>query len=109
MESSQEKAMHELNRKDEKELRRKEGSAERARRKYCIGYLPRPYAERVALNISGEVFETYFLTLLRFPNTLLGDLRELDQFYCSTSDTYFFDRNRCVTLQFHDIFALLFM
>ena len=49
---------------------------------------------RITINISGEIFETFFLTLRRFPETLLGDLRQLSQFYCSTSDCYYFDRNR---------------
>ena len=53
-----------------------------------------PGSERVTLNISGAIFETYFLTLLRFPETLLGDPRLLGQFYHPSNDHYFFDRNR---------------
>ena len=49
---------------------------------------------RVVLNISGEIFETYAETLFRFPGTLLGNKRKLDLHYCSETNQYFFDRNR---------------
>ena len=50
--------------------------------------------ERVTLNISGEIYETYALTLLRFPYSLLGDPDKRNQYYCSNTQQYFFERNR---------------
>ena len=48
--------------------------------------------ERVILNVSGEIYETYALTLLRFPNSLLGDPEKRDKYFCLASNQYFFDR-----------------
>lgn len=50
--------------------------------------------KRIILNVSGEIFETYDETLHRFPATLLGNRRKLKMHYCTTSNMYFFDRNR---------------
>lgn len=50
--------------------------------------------ERVVLNISGEVFETFGKTLKRFPETLLGDFNKRRRFYCLQTQQYFFNRSR---------------
>ena len=50
--------------------------------------------ERVVLNISGEVFETFGNTLKRFPETLLGDFDKRRRYFCLTSRQYFFNRSR---------------
>lgn len=44
--------------------------------------------------VAGEIFETYNGTLLRYPRTLLGNKRKLDEYYCSQRGHYFFNRNR---------------
>ena len=49
---------------------------------------------RVAINISGEIFETFYETLERFPTTLLGSKDKRGPFYCSRTQQYFFDRDR---------------
>ena len=48
----------------------------------------------IAINISGELYETYDETLKRFPNTLLGNSRKRSRHYCAQTGEYFFDRNR---------------
>lgn len=50
--------------------------------------------QRVVINISGEIYETYVKTLQRFPRTLLGDFEKRNVYYCSTTQQYFFNRNR---------------
>ena len=50
--------------------------------------------KRVIFNICGEVFETYEDTLSRFPETLLGNRKTRDVYYCSKRNQHFFDRNR---------------
>ena len=49
---------------------------------------------RVVINISGEIFETFFNTLARFPMTLLGDKRKWVKHYCQYKQQFFFERNR---------------
>ena len=46
--------------------------------------LPRklPSKRRVVINISGEIFETFFETLSRFPMTLLGNKRKRWSYFC---------------------------
>ena len=56
--------------------------------------MPKTYKERVVLNISGEVFETFEETLARFPQTLLGQKWNRDMYYCTQSRQHFFDCNR---------------
>lgn len=48
---------------------------------------------RVVLNVSGELFETTVKTLLRFPDTLLGDRERRMNFYCVSNKEY--KLNRC--------------
>uniref|UniRef100_A0A8C2SRY0 Potassium voltage-gated channel subfamily A member 7-like n=2 Tax=Coturnix japonica TaxID=93934 RepID=A0A8C2SRY0_COTJA len=50
--------------------------------------------ERVAINVAGRRFETLGRTLLRFPNTLLGDPRRRRRFFDPQRREYFFDRHR---------------
>lgn len=50
--------------------------------------------KRVQINVSGEIFETYNNTLKRFPETLLGNERRRERYYCSEADEYFLTRNR---------------
>ena len=50
--------------------------------------------ERITLNISGEIFETWAATLGRFPRTLLGDPTKRNSFFCFNTNQYFFNRNR---------------
>ena len=47
---------------------------------------------RVLLNISGEIYETNFKTLERFPQTLLGSHEKRLLYYCSSSRQFFFQR-----------------
>ena len=49
---------------------------------------------RITINISGEIYETYKKTLLRYPDTVLGMLNEMHPRYCPTSGQYFFPRHR---------------
>ena len=49
---------------------------------------------RIILNVSGKIFETYEKTLNRYPETLLGDKKKRNSHYCSKTNQYFFDRNR---------------
>lgn len=65
---------------------------------------------RVSFNLSGEVFETYEKTLLRFPDTLLGNAKKRHQFYCLHSRQYYFDRSRLcfgAILYFYQSFGIL--
>ncbi|XP_049736041.1 potassium voltage-gated channel subfamily A member 10 [Elephas maximus indicus] len=50
--------------------------------------------QRVVINIAGLRFETQLRTLNQFPETLLGDREKRMQFFDSTRNEYFFDRNR---------------
>ena len=50
--------------------------------------------QRLAFNISGEIFETTEGTLRRFPDTLLGQLRKRTPYYCDETKQYFFNRSR---------------
>jgi hypothetical protein len=50
--------------------------------------------ERIVINVSGLRFETRLQTLLRFPDTLLGDSRKRDRYYDPLRNEYFFDRDR---------------
>ncbi|NXT53659.1 KCNA3 protein, partial [Pluvianellus socialis] len=50
--------------------------------------------ERVAINVAGRRFETLGRTLLRFPNTLLGDPRRRRRYFDPQRREYFFDRHR---------------
>jgi len=49
-------------------------------------------SDRVRINVSGHVFETWRHVLDKFPATLLGS-DERDYFYDSTTAEYFFDRD----------------
>lgn len=49
---------------------------------------------RVLFNISGTDFETFPATLKRFPDTLLGNKDRRNKYYCVSTKSYFFDRNR---------------
>lgn len=53
-----------------------------------------PDKERLVINVSGMIFETYLSTINRYPNTLLGNENKRNQYYNSTKNEYFFDRNR---------------
>ena len=50
--------------------------------------------KRIVINVSGEIFETYEPTLSRYPKSLLGDSKRMEQFYCFASNQYLFDRLR---------------
>ncbi|XP_065647071.1 potassium voltage-gated channel subfamily A member 1 [Hydra vulgaris] len=50
--------------------------------------------EIIRINVCGMFFETYEYTLMRFPNTLLGDRNRREKHYIRSRDIYFFDRNR---------------
>uniref|UniRef100_A0A8C4U2C9 BTB domain-containing protein n=1 Tax=Falco tinnunculus TaxID=100819 RepID=A0A8C4U2C9_FALTI len=50
--------------------------------------------ERVAINVAGRRFETLGRTLLRFPDTLLGDPRRCRRYFDPQRREYFFDRHR---------------
>lgn len=49
---------------------------------------------RVRINISGMVFETFESTLARFPDTLLGCPDKRRKYYDTRYEEYFFNRNR---------------
>ena len=51
-------------------------------------------SKRITINVSGSIFETFEETLQRFPYSLLGDKAKRNQYYCSETDQYYFDRNR---------------
>ncbi|XP_050186630.1 LOW QUALITY PROTEIN: potassium voltage-gated channel subfamily A member 7, partial [Myiozetetes cayanensis] len=50
--------------------------------------------ERVAINVAGRRFETLGRTLLRFPDTLLGDPRRRRRYFDPRRREFFFDRHR---------------
>ncbi|XP_075771965.1 potassium voltage-gated channel subfamily A member 7 [Pelodiscus sinensis] len=56
--------------------------------------LRRDCCERVVINVAGLRFETQARTLLRFPNTLLGDPRRRVRYFDPLRGEFFFDRNR---------------
>ncbi|XP_005285790.1 potassium voltage-gated channel subfamily A member 7 [Chrysemys picta bellii] len=56
--------------------------------------LRRDCCERVVINVAGLRFETQARTLLRFPNTLLGDPRRRLRYYDPLRGEFFFDRSR---------------
>ncbi|XP_031550118.1 potassium voltage-gated channel subfamily A member 6-like [Actinia tenebrosa] len=49
---------------------------------------------RVKINISGMIFETFESTLARFPDTLLGCPDKRRKYYDTQHEEYFFNRNR---------------
>ena len=49
--------------------------------------------QRLRFNISGHVFETHSETLDNFPDTLLGNAESREQFYCTQTKQYYFNRN----------------
>lgn len=51
-------------------------------------------SNRVVLNVSGEIYETYQETLTRFPDTLLGNKNKRNYFFCKGQHQYFFNRSR---------------
>ncbi|XP_024079540.2 potassium voltage-gated channel subfamily A member 1-like, partial [Terrapene carolina triunguis] len=59
-----------------------------------IPCLRRDCCERVVINVAGLRFETQARTLLRFPNTLLGDPRRRLRYYDPLRGEFFFDRSR---------------
>lgn len=73
---------------------RRSGVSHAGKNRRRKGNIGRPEEERVILNISGELYETYAFTLLRFPESLLGDPDKSSQYYCFHSKQYFFDRNK---------------
>ncbi|KAK3747604.1 hypothetical protein QZH41_003605 [Actinostola sp. cb2023] len=50
--------------------------------------------KHIIVNVSGLRFETYEKTLGNFPETLLGCREKREEFYDSSTNEYFFDRNR---------------
>ncbi|XP_066930903.1 potassium voltage-gated channel subfamily A member 1-like [Clytia hemisphaerica] len=50
--------------------------------------------ERIIVNVSGSIFETWRSTLDRFPETLLGNKHYCNRYYSIKSKEYFFDRNQ---------------
>ena len=58
--------------------------------------------EKLVINISGAIFETFDKTLRRFPNTLLGNEQNRRAYFCNKSKQYFFNRSR------HSFEAILF-
>lgn len=52
----------------------------------------------VKINVSGKTFQTFEMTLKRYPNTLLGNSKMRESFYDAEKGEYFFDRHRsCFT------------
>ena len=51
-------------------------------------------SNRITFNVSGERFETFELTLQRFPDSLLGKRESRLPFYSSHSEQYYFNRNK---------------
>ena len=49
---------------------------------------------RVKINISGNIYETFYSTLARFPDTLLGDPVRRRDYFDHERQEYFFNRNR---------------
>jgi hypothetical protein len=52
--------------------------------------------ERVRINVSGEMFETFEETLARYPSTLLGSKDKRKRYFNSTRCEYYFNRDRVV-------------
>lgn len=50
--------------------------------------------DKVVINVSGMRFETWYMTLNRFPNTLLGDPRKRCKYFDYIQNEYFFERHR---------------
>lgn len=50
--------------------------------------------KRIIINVSGLRFETYEETLNNFPETLLGSKEKREEHFDSSTNEYFFDRNR---------------
>lgn len=48
--------------------------------------------ERIVINVSGLYFETWSLTLSRFPNTLLGDPFKRKKYFDFRNNEFFFER-----------------
>ncbi|XP_020903699.1 potassium voltage-gated channel subfamily A member 2 [Exaiptasia diaphana] len=55
-----------------------------------------PQRERVRINVSGEMFETFEDTLARYPSTLLGSKTKRSQYFNSKRSEYCFNRDRAV-------------
>lgn len=49
---------------------------------------------RVKINISGNIYETFYSTLARFPDTLLGNPVRRRDYFDHERQEYFFNRNR---------------
>lgn len=52
--------------------------------------------ERVRINVSGEMFETFEETLARYPSTLLGSKDKRSRYFNSKRCEYYFNRDRVV-------------
>ena len=50
--------------------------------------------DKVIINVSGMRFETWPLTLSRFPNTLLGNPYKRQKYFDYIQNEYFFERHR---------------
>ena len=53
-----------------------------------------PNNNRITINVSGLVFETYERTLAKFPESLLGSPAKRAAYYNRQRDEYYFNRNR---------------
>ena len=49
---------------------------------------------RVQINISGKIYETWYSTLARFPDTLLGNPERRAKYFDQERQEFFFNRNR---------------
>ena len=54
----------------------------------------RKYKERVTINVSGDRYETYLLTLENYPHTLLGSEERRKYYWSHETKEYYFDRHR---------------
>jgi hypothetical protein len=52
------------------------------------------HQDRIVINISGTLFETFKSTLEIYPNTLLGNAKRRKYYYDAVHNEYFFDRHR---------------
>lgn len=52
--------------------------------------------EIVSINVGGKLFQTYNTTLLRYPNSLLGDGERRKEYLNEDTGEYYFDRHRFV-------------
>ena len=50
--------------------------------------------DKVVINIAGMRFETWCMTLNRFPNTLLGDPMKRQYYFDYIQNEYYFERHR---------------